>query len=142
MEFDATFIVSIVSFILFVLIMNKILYKPILDIIEKRKLYFEENKDLTQTNNNKTQAILEACEEKISSAKNVSRNITSSGLLDAKTKKDEIIKNAKDISFRKNKEKINKVLEEKEQLKEELNSKTDELSDLIVSKILKEGKDV
>ena len=44
MEFNGTFLIAAISFIIFTLLMNKILYKPVSEIIEKRKLFFEENK--------------------------------------------------------------------------------------------------
>ena len=43
MEFNATFLATIVSFIVFVILMNKILYAPILNIIEERENLVETN---------------------------------------------------------------------------------------------------
>lgn len=43
MEFNATFLISAISFLCFVFIMNKILYAPVLKIMEERKLYIENN---------------------------------------------------------------------------------------------------
>lgn len=43
MEFDATFIFAAISFIIFVFIMNIILYAPVLKIIKQRQDYVEEN---------------------------------------------------------------------------------------------------
>lgn len=43
MEFNATFLISAISFLCFVFIMNKILYTPVLKIMEERKLYIENN---------------------------------------------------------------------------------------------------
>ena len=37
MEFNATFIVSVISFIIFTLLMNEILYKPVSKIVEERE---------------------------------------------------------------------------------------------------------
>ena len=87
MEFDATFIVSIISFIVFVLIMNKILYQPILDIIEKRRSYFEDNKNLTLKNSEEKDNFESMYETKLSDAHKNSREITSLGFNDAKNKK-------------------------------------------------------
>ncbi len=44
MEFNGTFLIATISFIIFTLLMNKILYKPINDIIEKRDRLFDDNK--------------------------------------------------------------------------------------------------
>jgi len=43
MEFDATFLIAAISFIVFVLIMNKIFYAPVLKIIKSRQQYVEDN---------------------------------------------------------------------------------------------------
>lgn len=43
MEFDATFIIAAISFILFVFIMNAILYSPVLKVMQSRQSYVEEN---------------------------------------------------------------------------------------------------
>ena len=43
MEFDATFIIATISFIVFVLIMNRIFYAPILKIMQERQNLVEEN---------------------------------------------------------------------------------------------------
>ena len=44
MEINATILVSAISFIVFIFIMNKILYKPVLEIMEKRQNYNDANK--------------------------------------------------------------------------------------------------
>ena len=43
MEFNATFLATIISFIIFVLLMNKILYAPILNIMEERRKFIDAN---------------------------------------------------------------------------------------------------
>ncbi len=42
-EFNATFIVAILSFTVFIMIMNTIFYRPILSIIRKRENYINSN---------------------------------------------------------------------------------------------------
>jgi len=43
MEFDATFLIAAISFILFVLIMNKIFYSPVFKIMQLRNQTVEDN---------------------------------------------------------------------------------------------------
>ena len=43
MEFDATFIIAAISFIVFVFIMNLVLYKPIFNIMKQRQELVEQN---------------------------------------------------------------------------------------------------
>lgn len=54
MEFDATFIVALVSFILFVFIMNRIFYSPVLKIMQERQNYVEQNYNIAKTTNLET----------------------------------------------------------------------------------------
>ncbi len=42
-EFNATFLVAMLSFVVFILIMNAIFYNPILGIIRKREDYISSN---------------------------------------------------------------------------------------------------
>lgn len=59
LEFNATFLVAMISFGIFMLLMNLILYKPLLEIVEKRKNLLEDNADEIRTNE-QTAATLEA----------------------------------------------------------------------------------
>ncbi len=43
MEFDSTFLIAVISFIIFVLIMNRIFYAPILKIMRERQELVEQN---------------------------------------------------------------------------------------------------
>ena len=43
MEFNATFIVAFVSFIIFTVIMNLILYKPLSKVVAQRQQFIDEN---------------------------------------------------------------------------------------------------
>lgn len=42
-EFNATFLVAMLSFVLFIIIMNAIFYKPVLNIMRKREEYINTN---------------------------------------------------------------------------------------------------
>ncbi len=75
-EFNATLIVAILSFVVFMFIMNAIFYHPILNIIRKREDYIDTNykdaKDITK----KAQEITDEYNEKLSSAKDEARHNT------------------------------------------------------------------
>lgn len=47
-EFNATFLTALLSFALFIIIMNAIFYKPVLSIIRKRENYINSNYDKAQ----------------------------------------------------------------------------------------------
>ena len=43
LELDGTLLVAIISFIIFAFIMNEVLYKPIIKILEERKAFIDNN---------------------------------------------------------------------------------------------------
>ena len=65
MEFNATFLVTIITFIVFVFLMNKILYAPILGIMEERKRVVDGNYKLASENDNKFEELALEKEEKL-----------------------------------------------------------------------------
>ena len=73
MEFNATFIVTIITFIVFVFLMNKILYAPILNIMEERRNVIDGNYKLANDCDEKSQDLVAEKEEKIAEARNVAR---------------------------------------------------------------------
>ena len=95
MEFNGTFIVAFISFIIFTFIMNIILYKPINDIVQKRKKYIDDNYNEAKDNSQKTKTILEDRKNKLSKARFDAKEQVDKEVNSAKNKKDEITSNAK-----------------------------------------------
>lgn len=91
MEFNATFLATIISFIIFIFLMNKILYAPILDIIEKRKNYIDENYKSAAQNKEKANALIEEIEDKRAVAKNDARIQYSEAIDEFKNQKKQVI---------------------------------------------------
>jgi F-type H+-transporting ATPase subunit b len=73
MEFNGTFLATIVTFILFVYVMNKILYAPILEIMEKRESVINGNYKIAEENNTKSEILSEERKEKLNYAKDEAR---------------------------------------------------------------------
>lgn len=69
MEFNATFLVTIISFIMFVFLMNKILYAPILNIMEERKNFVDGNYNSANENDAKSEELTHQKEEQLAGAK-------------------------------------------------------------------------
>lgn len=137
MEFNATFFVSTISFIVFTLIMNKILYVPIKDIIEKREKYFSDNKEEVKKNENEIENLIEQKDSKIREANKEAKDLILTETDRLKDQKNQDIKKAKqDIANRVNISK-EQLEQEKNMLHKEISKDVDELSDRIVSKILK-----
>ena len=101
MEFNGTFIVAFISFIIFTFIMNIILYKPINDIVQKRKKYIDDNYDEAKDNAQKTKTILEDRKDKLSKARFEAKEKVDTQVNTAKNKKDEITKKCKTSGKRK-----------------------------------------
>ena len=137
MEFNATFFLSAISFIIFTLLMNKILYRPVMEIVEKRKTFFEENDSNAKDNESKTKELLKNKETKIQSANKKAKTFLFEGNNALKEKKQQHLKKAKEkIVASLNLEKQNLESEHKH-LKESILSEVDEIANQILENILK-----
>lgn len=137
MEFNATFLVSAISFILFTLIMNKIFYKPIENIMNERENFILDNIVDAKVSNEKADAITKEKEnklkkslvetkalvaQKLNSANENSRNLTEQ----AKQKSKNDIKSAKEA-----------LIQEAERNRQGLN--IEDIADVIYTKILEQS---
>jgi F-type H+-transporting ATPase subunit b len=87
MEFNATFIVSAISFIVFTIIMNAIFYKPLQRIVSERQKFLDETYEEAKKNQEKSKAILKDKEKKIESTKLNAKKIILDKSEEAKNKK-------------------------------------------------------
>ena len=95
MEFNATFIVAFISFIIFTVIMNIILYKPINDIVAKRKNYIDDNYNKADENNKEAQSVLNKRLEELSKAKSSAKEEVDKKINQIKNQKEEITNKAR-----------------------------------------------
>ena len=95
MEFNATFLATIISFIIFVFLMNKILYTPILNIIEERKNYIDGNYKSAKEDNEQTSLIDSEIENKRNVAKDDARIQYSKTIEEFKTQKAQLVQEAR-----------------------------------------------
>jgi len=79
MEFNATFLATIITFVIFVFLMNKVLYKPMAEIVAKRQ-----------------DALTEERKEKLGNAKNEARGRYNQTIAEYKDKKSNLVKNVQD----------------------------------------------
>lgn len=98
MEFNATFLISAISFIVFVIIMNFIFYKPIEKIVNERQAFVDENFDEAKKNNLNSQKIIAEHDEKIDEANSEGKMIIVQKSDEAKKQKSAMILNAKEKS--------------------------------------------
>ena len=94
MEFNATFLATIISFVLFVILMNKILYAPILNIMEQRKSFIDGNYNDAKKNEAKIEKLTQKKEEKLLEAKNEAKDIFNESVDEFKAQKDKIVEEA------------------------------------------------
>jgi F-type H+-transporting ATPase subunit b len=142
MEFNATFLATIISFIIFVILMNKILYAPILNIMAERKLFIDSNYKSAQKNDEKSNALLQEKEEKLIEAKDDARNKYNEILDEFKSQRTEIVVDAQDAS----KDELENFKVELENIsndtKQKLKSSMTDLASDIVEKVIGYRSDV
>ncbi len=95
MEFNATLLVSAVSFIIFVIIMNQIMYKPVLAIMQKRQDYINNNKLAAEEHEKHANELLEDKEKKIGEAHRKSRDIVAAKTESIKNERAKVLNDAK-----------------------------------------------
>lgn len=136
-EFNGTLIVAMISFVVFMFIMNAIFYRPILEIIRKRDDMVDQNYEQARELTDNAQKINEEYQTKLRDAKSENRNNMSLEIENAQKKSFDIIQQAKDkakIQIQNNKDIIEK---EKEILYGDLNSELiEDLSSQIVKKVV------
>lgn len=139
LEFDGTFIFALISFIVFMLIMNLILYRPITKIMEERQKFYDKNKNTVLESKKKAEEILKAGEDEVLSAKLEAASILQSTQDKIKTDKESALREKREET--RNKLSLNeaKMAEEKTKVKDELQGEIEGYVNLAVSKILDEG---
>ena len=95
MEFNATFLIAAISFIVFVIIMNFIFYKPIEKIVNKREAFIDGNFDEAQKNNLTSQKLNDDYNKKIDAENFQGKTIINEKSDLAKAEKNQLIAEAK-----------------------------------------------
>lgn len=136
MEFNATFLISAISFILFTLIMNKIFYKPLEIIMDERQRYINDNKTDAQNSSTRADALIKDREDKLNKSVVESKKLIADKVNEANENSRALTEEAK----QKSKEDINRAKEalisQAAQSEDELDSKIQELANVISSKVL------
>ena len=134
MEFNATFLVSAISFLVFVFLMNKIFYAPLTNIINEREKLVDDT--LNEAKNSKETALelLKNREDKLNKAHDDSKKIISQSVENANLKSKELTQKAKSDS-------VSEIARQKAVLQEQnnsiqLDSVINDLAQTISTKIL------
>ena len=140
MNFNATFLICTISFIVFVFIMNQILYKPMAKIVAEREKYINDNEESAVSSKDKANGLLKDKEEKVQIANKEAGKIILNKSNSAKEEKSNMLHNAQE-SFRQDIESNkNLLLQEKAQSKEKFSEDVQKMANSIVTKFLKEGE--
>ncbi len=136
MEFNATFLVSVVSFLAFVAVMNKIFYTPLTKVVNEREEILAGNYNEAKKFNDDAEEILRDRDVKLADADDKSRRIIADRMeqSNAQTKvltSQASLKSAEEIKDRKS-----ALAEEKIAAQKELDSKIVGLAETISSKVL------
>ncbi len=136
MEFNGTFIFSLASFAVFMLIMNAILYEPIANIVAQRKKYLDDNTEITKKNNEEVEFINAQKNEKLENARMKSRDEVSLEVGKIKELKEQKVAEVKEYYQSQTINLTNTLSEEKKSLSDEFDKSADDLSNAIIDKIV------
>lgn len=136
MEFNATFIISALSFILFTIIMNSIFYKPLRRISEARNSYIENNYNEADSVNRQANSILDEKNQKISKVQQDMRAKISDGIELSKKNKQNLIADAVKSSKSQIETEKENLLQSKIEVMDALKNQIDDFSKDISDKVL------
>lgn len=136
MEFNGTFLASILSFIIFVFAMNKLLYAPIAQIVKQREDLISENLQYADENNKKASELAQERNDKLDNAKNEARAKYLETVEGFKDEKGAILNNAKGEADKELAEAYSNLNNLSDEVKASLKSRMTELAGDISEKIL------
>ena len=140
MEFNATFLVSAISFIIFTIIMNIIFYKPLGRVICERQKYLDETKNDALNSSNKADAILKDRDDRLNKSVADAKKLVADKVNQANENSRAKTGEAKQKSMEEITSSKSNLQSEAQQYTEELKTKVKDLAEVISSKVL--GMDV
>ena len=139
MEINATILVSAISFIVFIFIMNKILYKPVLDIMEKRQNYIDANKNEADEHHKKAKQLLADKEARVAEAQRTSRDIVASKADAIKEEKSKVINDTKNSVSSYFSEQKQNLAHQKDEAAANMKHDVADLANRLTTKLMGEG---
>ena len=136
MEFNATFIVSMVSFILFTILMNKILYRPITQIVEEREKLINDNLQDAEISKTKAEEIYAGKEKRLNDVALENKRLMSEKLAEVNTQAKNQTTEAKKNSIDSINTAKSEIAQKTATLEDEMNARVDEFANGITAKIL------
>ena len=138
MEFNATFLVSMISFLIFTFIMNMIFYKPLGNIISERQGFIDETTKVARNMSYEADRITADREFKLNKAHDDAKKLINDKVTIAKDDAQKRTDEAKKLSSENILAAKNELYSQAEQTKEALKGNIKELAENISQKILGE----
>ena len=135
MEFNATFLVSAISFIIFTIIMNIIFYKPIEKVMNEREKFINDAKNDAINSNARADAILKDREAKLDKSVSDSKKLVADKVNAANENSRSRTAQAKEKSREEIASAKSNLQQEAQITTEELKAKVKDLAEVISSKI-------
>lgn len=139
MEINATILVSAISFIVFIFIMNKILYKPVLEIMEKRQNYIDANKNEADEYHKKAQQLLVDKDARVAEAQRTSRDIVASKADAIKEEKSKVLNDTKNSVTSYFSEQKQNLAHQKDEAAANMKHDVADLANRLTTKLMGEG---
>lgn len=140
LEFNATFLIAMVSFVVFIFIMNAIFYNPILQIIRKREGYINSNYEDSKRFDNSAKELNDTREAKIQQTKKECRHEVQMIVSQAHNLANEKIARVREDNKNIIRQKKESLALETQNLKDNVkNTVVKDLASIIASKLLGEG---
>lgn len=136
MEFNATFIVSAISFIVFTLIMNAIFYKPLSKTVDERHKFVDDTLKEAKAHTEKSEAILKDKAKKLESTKHDARKILSDKSEEVKSQKSAMASDAQQKAVQEVESAKSELQKSKDEAQTVLSEEAKNLAQDIASKIL------
>ena len=119
MEFNATFLISAISFIVFTFLMNVILYKPLEKVVNEREELINGNYNDADKNKERAKSLLESVAEKLAKSKSDAKSVYNSEKQKAEDEVSKILADAKAKNNDFISESKNKLQEEAQKIEEQ-----------------------
>lgn len=136
MEFNATFLVSAISFIVFVFIMNAVLYRPVIKIMEERQAFLDKNEKDTEDANRQAEEFATMKESELAKARAEAKSIVDNGTEKFKAENKADLDNYSSEQKQLTEDKKSELYNEMTSAKETLKQSSDDISRMITDKIL------
>lgn len=136
MEFNATFIASAISFIVFTLIMNAIFYKPLSKTVSERQKFVDDTLKEAKAHSEKSEALIKDKAKKLETTKHDARKIISEKSDEVKSKKSAMASEAQQKAIQQVDSAKAELQKSKDEAQTVLSKEAENLAQDIASKIL------